>query len=52
MIVRALTAQELSILNKELTLALIGARGKARKHIEKVLEVLNGKDNSKNTTGS
>ncbi len=44
---KILTAKELSELNRELTLALIGARGKARKHIEHVLEVLNGTDTKK-----
>jgi len=39
--IKVLTAKELSEINRELTLALIGARGKARRHIEKVLEILN-----------
>ena len=45
--IKVLTAKELSEINRELTLALIGARGKARRHIERVLEMLNGTSDTK-----
>jgi len=39
-----LTAKQLSEINRELALALIGARGKTKVHVQKALELLNGKE--------
>jgi len=46
---RTLTAKELSRINRELALALIGASHKAKQHINKTLEILNEKNNTKNS---
>ena len=38
---KTLTAEQITRINRELTLALIGVRKKNRLHIEKALELLN-----------
>lgn len=40
---KTLNASQLSEINRNLTLAMMGIRVKNRQHIEKALEILNGK---------
>lgn len=45
---KELTSQQISEINRHLTLALIGANHRAKQHIQKVLETLNGTKDIKN----
>ena len=46
--VKILTTKDITRINKELTLAKIGSSHKAKKHIDIVLEIINGKEKTQN----